>query len=128
METVVALGVLAVLMVAMASFFVRILWSSDKSGDQSAGLQLADQILQDCIAQQAFEVAAVDHTVTLYTHDAAAPTEFTYRVTSEAVLLPECTRPSYAMDVHVTWFNQSPGTARSGHGKLETHLGRLVTP
>lgn len=128
METIVALGVVALLLVAMASFFARILWSSDKSGDKTAGLQLADQILQECIQQQLFEPPAGDRTVLLYTHDAAAPTEFTYRVTSTTVLLPECTRPSYALDVHVSWFPQSSSTARSGRGRLEAQLNRLVTP
>lgn len=123
-----ALGVVALLLVTMASFFMRILWSSDKSGDKSAGLQLADQVLQDCINQQVFEPLPVDRSVFLYTHDAANPTEFVYRVTSTPVLLPDCTRPSYAMDVQVVWFTQSSSGARSGRGRLEAHLNRLVTP
>jgi len=128
METVVALGILALLLVSSAAFFTRMLWSSDKSGDQSAGFQLAERILQESIDQQAFDLPPTDRQVRLYTHDAGQQTEFTYRLTSTPVYLPQCSAPSYALDVHVRWFGGGPGETRSGRGLLEAHLHRLVTP
>lgn len=128
LETVVALGILTLLLISAAAFFTRMLWSSDKSGDQSAGLQLAESILQECIDQQAFDQPAADRQVRLYTHDAQQQTEFTYRLSAIPVFLPQCSSPSYALDVHVRWFGGDPGQARAGRGLLEARLTRLVTP
>lgn len=128
LETVVALGILAILLICAAGFFTRILWSSDKSGDQSAGLQLAESLLQECIDQQAFDLPTIDRQLRIYTHDARQQTEFTYRLSSTPVFLPRCSQPSYSLDVHVRWFGGSPGQSRSGRGLLEAHLSRLVTP
>jgi len=130
LETVVALGILAILLVVMGALFVRLIGSSNKSGDTSAGLQIADGVLQEAIQSKSFDVVPGDRKIYVYTHDAASPTEFIYRLTSTPTVVTvsvPAQRPIYYMDVHV-WWNQPRGTNRLGQGRLEAQTGRLVTP
>lgn len=127
LETVLALGLIALMMVALGTLFLRLLGSSDKSGDTSAGLQLADSLLEQAIRGKDFDPPALDGKISLYTHDARAAQEFSYRLTSSATVVTPGQPAIYYMDVHV-WWNQPRGGARRGQGRLEASASRLVTP
>lgn len=127
LETVLALGLLTFILVFLGILFIRLIGTSDKAGDTSAGLELADRLLQESIQNRVFDPPAVDRRLTLYTHDASNPTEFIYRVTSQPTVVTAGQKPIYYMDVHV-WWNVPAGTTRHDQGRLETHLSRLVTP
>ena len=127
LETVLALGLLSVILIFLGALFIRLIGTSDKAGDTSAGLELADSLLQQSIQNQLFDPPASDRKVRLYTHDAAAATEFVYRITSQATVMTAGQKPIYYMDVHV-WWDIPAGSTRQGQGRLETHLSRLVSP
>jgi len=127
LETVLALGLIAILMVALSTLFLRLLGGSDKSGDSSAGLQLADSILEQAIRAKDFDPPPLDGKVSLYTHDASLAQEFSYRLTSTATVVTPGKPAIYYMDVHV-WWNQPRGQNRLGQGRLDVNLSRLVTP
>lgn len=127
LETVLALGLLAMMMVTLGGLFLRLLGSSDKSGDTSAGLQLADSILEQAIRAKDFDPPPLDGKISIYTHDAGAPQEFSYRLTSTATVVTAGQPAIYYMDVHV-WWNQPRGSNRLGQGRLEAGVSRLVTP
>lgn len=127
METVLALGLIALMTATLGILFLRLLSSSDKSGDTSAGLQLADSILEQAIRNKNFDLPAADRSLSLYTHDARAAQEFTYRLTSTATVVTAGAPAIYYMDVHV-WWNQPQGSNRLHQGRLEASVSRLVTP
>jgi hypothetical protein len=127
METVLALGLISIILVFLCVLFIRLIGTSDKSGDTSAGLELADSLLQQCIQTKVFEPPGGNHRVLLYTHDAAAATEFTYQISSQPTVVTPGQKPIYFMDVQV-WWDIPAGSTRHGQGRLETHLSRLVTP
>lgn len=127
LETVLALGLISMILVFLCVLFIRLIGTSDKSGDTSAGLELADSLLQQCVQNKDFEPPGSNRSLLLYTHDAAAATEFTYQITSQPTVVTPGQKPIYFMDVHV-WWNGPAGSTRHGQGRLETHLSRLVTP
>ena len=127
LETVLALGLIALMITALGILFLRLLGSSDKSGDSAAGLQLADSVLEQAIRNKNFDLPALDHKIRLYTHDARAAQEFSYRLTSSATVVTPGQPAIYYMDVHV-WWNVPQGGSRLHQGKLEASVSRLVTP
>ncbi len=127
LETVLALGLIALMIVALGFLFLRLLGSADKSGDSSAGLQLADSILEEAIRASNFDPPPLDGKVSLYTHDARAAQEFSYRLSSSATVVTPGQPAIYYMDVHV-WWTQPRGGRRQGQGRLEASVSRLVTP
>lgn len=127
LETVLALGLITLILVFLGVLFIRLIGTSDKSGDTSAGLNLADSLLQECVQKKIFDHPGMDRSVRLYTHDASAATEFVYRISSQPTVMTAGQKPIYYMDVHV-WWNVPAGSTRHGQGRLETHLSRLVTP
>lgn len=127
LETVVALGLLACLIVFLGGLFVQLIGTSNKAGDSTVGLQLAQSLLDETVRAGQFPPAVGPQSRLLYAHDAAVAQEFMYQVTSSATQVTPGKAPIYYVDVQV-WWNGPAGQARHGQGRLEARLGRLVTP
>ena|GEM_PF-6740050 len=93
-EFVLALGLLAMLVVAVGGLMTRLIAASSKSSDLSAGMELAQRVLNEVILRGAYDtsVAVTQHAI--YSHNDQVVTEFTYQVTSTPVNVPS-SPPSY---------------------------------
>lgn len=122
METVIALGLLAVLLVGMSGLFLRLLAGSEKGNDTTAGTMLAEQLLQQQAAGGIFENnSGISR---LYTHDGSAAVEYVYQITCAPMTVSPSGSNVYYVDVQVTWM----GASRHTQGQLRARAGRLVTP
>ena len=126
LETIIAIGILGSLMVCLAALFTSFLRTSDKTGDLTVGLQLADKVLQEAVTARRFDPTPAS-LIRLYTHDASQPTEFTYQIDSTPKVLPGGTvANSYYLDAHGWW--SPPGIPSNlGKGRQEAHCRRLVS-
>jgi len=124
LETTIALAVLALMLIGLSGLFLRLLASSEKSGDQTTGIMLAERLLRERVEARNFGSVASPESRYLYTHDGSSPTEFVYRVTSTPMVLNSGEPEVYYMDVEVQWM----GGTRQGQGQLVSRVGRLVTP
>lgn len=124
LETTIALAVLALMLIGLSGLFLRLLASSEKSGDQTTGIMLAERLLRERIESRSFGNVTTPESLFLYTHDGSSPTEFVYRVTSTPIVLNPTQPEIYYMDVEVQWM----GGTRQGQGQLVSRAGRLVTP
>ena len=124
LETVIALGLLALLLIGMSGLFLRLLAGAEKSNDLSAGLLVAERILQDECAAARFESSPGVESTQLYSHDGEASQEFLYQVTCSPMQVSASGAPIYYVDVQVWWM----GGSRHGQGKLSTRAGRLAAP
>lgn len=122
METIIALGLLAALLVGMSGLFLRLLAGSEKVNDTTVGTMYAEQVLQDQVSSGLFE--SNSGTSRLYSHDGSAALEFTYQVTCSPMQVPPGSMTAYYVDVQVYWM----GASRSGQGQLRARSGRLVSP
>lgn len=126
LETVIALGIIGFLLVTMAALFTSFLRTSDKTGDLTIGLQLAERLVQETVESRRFDPVAAS-TIRLYTHDASQPVEFTYQVDATPKTLPGgVSENCYYLDAHVWW--SPPGLNTMGKGRQEVHCYRLVSP
>lgn len=126
LETVLAIGVLGFLIVTLGVLFTGFLRTSDKTGDLTVGLQLAEQILQETVNAKSFAYRP-DTLMRLYTHDASQSGEFHYQVdVLPKTLTGGATTNAYYLDVQVWW--SDPNTQSAGRGRQSVHLTRLVTP
>ncbi len=111
----------------MAVLFTTFLRGSDKTGDQTVGLQLADRVLQEVIDSRRFDPTPPS-VIRLYTHDASQPIEFTYQVDATPKTMPGgVLANSYYLDAHV-WWSPPGGPNALTKGRLEIHCYRLVSP
>jgi Tfp pilus assembly protein PilV len=123
LETVIALGVLAVLLIGLSGLFLRLLAGAEKSNDTSAGLLVAERLLQQECNTGKFQSSPPQSTL-LYTHSGEQAQEFLYQVTCSPMQVTAGGKPIYYVDVQVWW----SGGSRAGQGRLSTRAGRLVTP
>ena len=124
METVVALGILAVMLIGLSGLFLRLLAGAEKSNDLSAGLLVAERLLQEECSRARFQSSPGVQSTRLYTHDSQTAQEFLYQVTCSPMQVVSGANPIYYVDVQVWW----SGGNRHGQGRLSTHAGRLATP
>lgn len=127
LETVVALGIIGFLLITLAVLFTAFLRGSDKTGDQTVALQLADRVLQEAVDARRFDPTPAT-VIRLYTHDASQAIEFTYQLDSTPKTMPGGTVANcYYLDAHV-WWSPPGGPNALTKGRLETHCYRLVSP
>ena len=124
LETVIALGVLAILLIGLSGLFLRLLAGAEKSNDLSAGLLVAERILQQECSAARFQSSPAGQSTLLYNHDGATAQEFLYQVTCSPMTVVTGGQPIYYVDVQVWW----SGGSRQGQGRLSTRAGRLATP
>ncbi len=128
-EIVIAMALLAVLLVTLAGLLSKLLASTNKSGDQTAGLELCQHVLDQVVARGTYDTSTAVIRHQLYTHHDQASTEFTYQVTSNPVTMPNSAPNGYYVVVDAWWWGQTAATGnRAGMGKLHAQLGRLVCP
>lgn len=123
LETILAMGVLAILLTGLSGLFLKLLGSTEKANDLSAGLLVAERVLQEQVVVARFESAPPDKTL-LYTHDGQQAMEFLYQVTCSPMQVSPGGAAIYYVDVQVWW----SGGQRHGQGQLFTRVGRLITP
>lgn len=112
------------MLIGLSGLFIKLLASSEKSGDQTTGIMLAERLLRERIEGRTFVTMAAPESLFLYTHDGSNPTEFVYRLTSTPIVLNTSEPEIYYMDVEVQWM----GGSRKDQGQLVSRAGRLVTP
>lgn len=117
------MGVLAILLTGLSALFLRLLGSTEKANDLSAGLLVAERVLQEQAVLGRFESSPPDKTL-LYTHDGRQAMEFLYQVTCSPMQVSPGGASIYYVDVQVWW----SGGQRQGQGQLFTRAGRLITP
>jgi hypothetical protein len=131
-EVVLCLGLLGLLLVATVGLFHGLLGSSTKSGDLAAATLIAQQRLDELVAQQPayrttygsdFPTDVLSQTI--YTRDSQSALNFSHRARPE--LLDD--RPNYGrtyyLEVEVYWSGNSD-TTRARQGLQSLKLGRVV--
>ncbi|MBS2036743.1 hypothetical protein JST97_17265 [bacterium] len=127
-EFVLALGLMAILLVMVGGLMTRLVAASNKSGDLSAGMELAQRVLNDVVLRGTYDTSQALTTYTLYSHNDQVVTEFTYQVTSTPVAVPD-SPPSYFVVVDTWWWGAgATHDSRANMGKLHARLSRLVSP
>lgn len=132
-ESVVAFGLMAVLAVVVIGVFSKLLVSSAKSTDLTAGQLLAKSVL-DRAARQGPDQWGVGGSTTnfgggaqLYAHDKTTGTRFVYEVLPVR-LNTDIMGNLYEVTVTVTWWRDQvdPEAGRQQVGRLSTQLSRTV--
>ena len=127
-EFVLALGLLAMLLVSVGGLMTRLLAATSKSSDLTAGMELAQRVLNDVVLRGTYDTSHALTRYALYSHNDQLVTEFTYQVTSTPVSIPD-SPPSYYVVVDTWWWGAEKNRdSRANMGKLHARLGRLVSP
>lgn len=127
-EFVLALGLLALLLVSVGGLMTRLLAASSKSSDLSAGMELAQRVLDQVVLRGTYDASQPVTKYYVYGHNDQTPTEFTYQVTSTPVAVPNAP-PSYYLVIDTWWLGaDKTHDSRANMGKLHARLARLVSP
>jgi len=135
-EVILSLGLLAIILVCVIGLFQNLLASTTKSSDLTVATIVAQQRLNELVAQREQNLAAygMDFPTSvvnqeLYTHDSATATTFHHRATSELLYLDPAIGKTYFLEVLVYWFTADPNQVaknRMGQGKMSVKMGRVV--
>ncbi len=129
LETVIALGLLAAMLLGLAAFFTNILAATAKQDDLTAGVVFAQKQLDKAVLEGTYANSTAEVQQGIYTHDSANQTSFFYKLTSTPVPLPSpSTQNGYWLEAQVWWWSTGPAQGRGRVGMLSTKLGQLVTP
>ena len=131
-EVILCLGLLAMLLLSIEALFHGLLGSSTKSGDATVATLIAQQRLEELVAQQPSNLSQYGNDFPtqvlsrdLYTRDSQSPLTFRHRARPE--LLED--RPNfgrtYYLEVEVYWSN-SPDDPRLRQGLQSIKMGRVV--
>lgn len=131
-ETVLALGLLTTIALAVIGVFSKLLTAGVKNADQSVGRALAEKVLDRALQEgpPGWGVGSGSTQINLYSHDNYSGTSFTYSVTPVRLTTPKPTYPMgnvYHVQVEVYWWNGAhDGTgSRREVGKLWTRIEQL---
>lgn len=128
-ELVLSMGLLALIATVVIGLFVRFTVSSTKSTDQTAALELANQVLDE-FADASPSYWNQTGTKEFQTHDDVTRTTFSYRLDYRLLSPPTAQMGDlYRLDVQVSWWPDSSGTLqnqRRDYGKLHLNLSRTV--
>ena len=123
-----ALGLLAMLLVTVGGLMTRLVAATSKSSDLSAGMELAQRVLNEVVLRGTYDTSHPLTSYALYSHNDEVVTEFTYQVTSTPVAVPDAP-PSYYVVVDTWWWGAAKNReSRAGMGRLHARLSRLVSP
>ena len=129
LETVMALGLLAAMLLGLMAFFTNILAATAKQDDLTAGVVFAQKQLDKAILEGTYANSTAAVQEGLYTHDTANQTSYFYKLTSTPVPLPPpATASAYWLEAQVWWWSTGPAQNRGRVGMLSTRLAQLVTP
>lgn len=123
-----ALGLLGLLLVFVGGLMTRLVAASSKSSDLSAGMELAQRVLDDVVLRGVYDTSTPVIKYAIYSHNDQAVTEFTYQVTSTPIAVPAAPS-SYYVVVDTWWLGADKNhDSRVNMGKLHARLTRLVAP
>lgn len=135
-EVVLALGLLATISLSLVALFSKLIASSTKTGDLSAGRILAEKVLDRAVRNGPSSNwglgGSLGGTRDITTRDEASHTTFIYSVTpsllKEQVWAPGAWRTTrlYHVEVEVYWWVDDPTQSRVDLGRLSTNLSQVV--
>lgn len=127
-EFVLALGLMAMLLVFVGGLMTRLVAASNKSGDLSVGMELAQRLLDETVLRGTYDTSQALTSYAVYSHGDQLATEFTYQITSTPIAVPD-SPPSYFVVVDTWWWGADKNRdSRTNMGKLHARLSRLVSP
>ena len=131
-ETVLALGLLTTIALAVIGVFSKLLTAGVKHADQSVGRALAEKVLDRALQEgpPSWGLGPGATRLNLYSHDSYSGTSFTYSVTPTRLTAPKASLPMgsvYRVEVEVYWWNgaQDNTGSRREVGKLWTRIEQL---
>jgi prepilin-type N-terminal cleavage/methylation domain-containing protein len=128
LELLVAVSILAVLVLGLLAFFTRYLGAVAKQDDLTAGLVLAQRVLDRAVEHGTYATPAANLTAGVYSHDSSSQSTFFYSLTSTpSAVTPLSTKQVYWLEVRVTWWGDD-SSPRANLGRLSTTVRRLVAP
>lgn len=137
-EVMLALGLLAAISLSLVALFSRLISSSAKTADLSAGRILAEKVLDRAVRHGPGPMGdwgfggSLGGTRDITTHDQASQTTFVYSVLpsllKEQVWSPGAWRTTrlYHVQVEVYWWVDDPTKSRAEMGRLSTNLSQVV--
>lgn len=134
-ETILAIGLVAIMSLVIIAVFSKLLTSSAKTADLSSGQSLAQKVLDRAIREGPPDWGtggALVGVESIYAHDTSKRLDYGYTVTP--ILLPASSAsamgPVYQVLVRVEWWPDAADASgsRQGSGKLFCELGQLVYP
>ena len=131
-EVIVAIGILAVILVAVIALFLQLMSSTTKNNLLNLGTLYADRTLEQSVKNAKLGGPAFAPVVTgeesMISHGDEIATKFAYRLEATKLSDPE-PGEKWLLRIEVQWWHDDPGDsaeARAGYGKLSTKQERLV--
>lgn len=135
-EVMLSVALLGLILVSVIGLFHSLLSSTSKSGDLTAATVLAQQKLNQMVADQPrnLSIYGTDFptdiiTDGIYTHDTQTATEFYSRATPELLYTDPAIGKAYYVEITVYWWTadkQTVTATRGGHGRQFIKMGRMV--
>jgi type II secretory pathway pseudopilin PulG len=135
-EVMLAVGLLGIILVSVIGLFQSLLSSSSKSTDLSVATVMAQERLNELVADQPnhFKVYAMDFPPqvlgqTVYAHDSQSPTQFYHQASTELLRDEPGFGRTYYLEVQVFWNTSDPNVVsknRLGQGQQSVKMGRVV--